>query len=104
MKNYLFLPIAAFMIMFSTTGYPVAYDASTLHNAVARSESIQGLFFQRWKLIEDNNWNFDFFGKINWVPGFKIYTVDRLTGDKKAVDMRLIRTYGGFTYMYQWSA
>ncbi len=101
MKKLTYLLVMAGVLMTAVPGFPVAYEASTLHNAVARSESVQGLFFQRWQMIQDNNWNFDFYGKINWVPGFKIYTVDRLTDEKKAVDMRLIRTYGGFTWMYQ---
>ena len=75
--------------------YAAAYEASTLHNAVMRSESVQELFFERWALIQENNWNFDFFGRINWVPDFKIYSVNNQTGEKEAVNMRLIRTYGG---------
>ena len=79
--------------------FAAAYEASTLHNAVARSENVQSLFVDRWSLIQENNWNLDFFGRINWVPDFQVYDVDA-SGDKTAVNMRLIRTYGGFTYLH----
>jgi len=100
-KKSVFHLLLSSILLFQINLYSAAYEASTLHNSVSRSETVQSLFFERWAMIEDNNWNFDFYGKINWVPGFKIYTVDNETGDKKAVNMRLIRTYGGLTFMYQ---
>ncbi len=76
------------------------YEASTLHNAVSRSETVQDLFFKRWDLIQEQELYFDFYGKLNWVHGFKINTINKGTGEKEAVDMRLIRTYGSITVNY----
>ena len=90
--SILFIGLLSFLIY--SKAYSVPYEASTLHNAVSRSETIQDLFFERWELIDDMNLYFDWYGKINWVDNFKIYSIDRATGVRKAVAMRLVRTYG----------
>jgi len=95
---WLFIIVILFSVPCSVFG--AAYEASTLHNSVSRSESVQKLFYERMDLVKDNKWNFDFFGNINWVPGFKIYSANRETGERQSVDMRLIRTYGSLTYMH----
>jgi len=93
-------PLLLCFISYTTDSlFAAVYEASTLHNAVTRSENVQSLFRDRWSLIQENNWNLDFFGRINWVPDFQVYDVDA-SGDKTAVNMRLIRTYGGFTYLH----
>ncbi len=76
------------------------YEASTLHNAVSRSETVQDLFFQRWETILDRELYLDWYGKINWVDNFKINTVNAGTGQKQAVPMTLVRTYGSLTITY----
>ncbi|HEY1407139.1 MAG TPA: hypothetical protein VF857_11065 [Spirochaetota bacterium] len=86
--------LSAFLI---TPSFAVVYEASSLHDAVGRSETVQDLFFQRWETIIDRQQYFDLFGKINWIPGFKVNAIDRATGEKKVVDMRLVRTYGSMT-------
>ncbi len=76
------------------------YEASTLHDAVARSETVQDLFFNRWDLIHENTACFDLFGILNWVPGYSIRTLNRGTGQIENVDMTLVRTYGSVTAGY----
>ncbi len=97
----LFILITIFItIWLNSNIFAAVYEASTLHNAVSRSETVQDLFSERWKLIEEQELYFDFYGKLNWVPGFKINTINKGTGEKEAVDMRLIRTYGSVTVNY----
>ncbi|HNX59426.1 MAG TPA: hypothetical protein PKK43_10020 [Spirochaetota bacterium] len=76
------------------------YEASSLHDSVGRSETVQDLFFERWSSIMDRQQYFDMYGKINWVPGFKVRATDRSTGADKTVKMRLVRTYGSMTINY----
>ncbi|HSV96589.1 MAG TPA: hypothetical protein VLM75_06605 [Spirochaetota bacterium] len=76
--------------------YPVAYEASTLHNAVSRSETVQGLFAERWKVILDRHPYVDIYGRINWIPAFKVNTVT-MTGGERTVPMTLVRTYGSLS-------
>ncbi len=75
----------------------VSYEASTLHNAVSRSETVLDLFFARWRHIQEKELYFDLFGRINWVPNFKINTVNTGSGEKESVPMTLVRTYGSVT-------
>lgn len=90
--------LAGIILAFASTGlYAVVYEASTLHNAVARSETVQDLFFERWSYILDRQQYLDLYGKINWIPGFKVNTYNRGTGKKEAVDMTLVRGYGSLT-------
>lgn len=92
--------VVALCAGFSTGAFAVVYEASSLHDAVGRSETVQDLFFERWSTIIDRQLYFDMYGKINWIPNFSVNTVDRATGEKKAVDMRLVRTYGSLTVNY----
>lgn len=92
----LFLAVALVPVMTGASGAAV-YEASTLHNAVARSETVLDLFFERWERIQNMELYFDWYGKINWVQGFKINAVNQGTKQKEAVDMRLVRAYGSMT-------
>ena len=83
--------------------FSIPYEASTLHNSVNRSETVQKIYFERWDDIIENNYNIDFFGKINWVNDFQIKTVDAGNGSRIVVPMRLIRTYGGVSLLYVFS-
>lgn len=74
------------------------YEASSLFNSVQRSETVQDLFLERWDSILDREQYFDLYGKINWVHGFKVKTVE--AGQKKSINMRLVRTYGSLTVSY----
>ena len=76
------------------------YEASTLHNAVSRSETVQDLFFQRWEDIQNRELYVDVYGKLNWIPGFKVSTVNSGSGEKETHDMTLVRTYGSVTVNY----
>ncbi len=91
---------AAAICLIKSSLLAAPYEASTLHNSVARSETVESIFFERWALIQESEWNFDFFGKINWVHDFQIYSPSRETGENVPVSMRLIRTYGGLTYLH----
>lgn len=84
------------VILAPRAAYPVAYEASTLHNAVSRSETAQGLFAERWKTILAGDLFFDLYGRINWIPAFKVNTVT-MTGEKRTVPMTLVRTYGSLS-------
>ncbi len=80
--------------------HAAVYEASTLHNAVARSETVLDLFFERWERIEEMELYLDWYGKINWVDKFKVKAVNAGNGQKQDVPMRLVRTYGSFTLNY----
>jgi len=69
----LMLVLTALPVMPGISGAAV-YEASTLHNAVARSETVMDLFFERWERIQNMELYFDWFGKINWVQGFRAVT------------------------------
>ena len=76
------------------------YEASTLHNSVSRSETVMDLFFKRWDTIQERELYCDIYGKINWVPGFQIKSINKGTGERMAVDMRLVRSYGSISLNY----
>ncbi len=86
-----------FLLMLNAASHAAVYEASTLHNAVARSETVLDLFFERWERIQNMELYFDWYGKINWVQGFQINSINQGTGQKEAVDMRLVRAYGSIT-------
>ena len=77
------LLLSAFCVLAPRSGYPVAYEASTLHNAVSRSETVQGLFAERWSAILAGDPFLDLCGRINWVPAFKVNTVTMTGGNKQ---------------------
>ncbi|MCX7678539.1 MAG: hypothetical protein N2316_04910 [Spirochaetes bacterium] len=91
-----FVPAFTLLLLhqFLSSAGAVVYEASTLHNAVARSETVLDLFYERWERIQNMELFFDWYGKINWVHGFQISSINRGTGQKEAVDMRLVRAYG----------
>jgi len=99
-SRWILSAVAFLLVSAGYSGNAAVYEASTLYNAVSRSETVQDLFFQRWDIIQEKELYFDFFGKINWVPGFQINTIKSATGKKEAVDMRLIRSYGSITVNY----
>ena len=92
------------LLCISSASFAVTYDASTLHNSVKRSSSVKDLFLDRWTHIEDNRYTFDLFGTLNWVNNFQIFVINRNPNEhvkeKIPVDMRLVRTYGGFAYLH----
>ncbi|MGL4370291.1 MAG: hypothetical protein ACRCUT_11570 [Spirochaetota bacterium] len=73
------------------------YEASSLHNAVGRSETVQDLFFERWETILERQLYVDVYGKINWLNDFKVNTVNGATGKTESVPMTLVRSYGSLT-------
>ena len=91
--------VLAILLCIGTASFAAVYDASNLHNSVKRSSSVKDLFLDRWDYIEENRYSFDFFGTLNWVNNFQIFVTDRQTHDKKPMDMRLVRTYGGLAFL-----
>ncbi len=77
--------------------FSAVYEASTLHNSVSRSETVQDLFMKRWDILQDKNFYFDIYGKINWVFDFDVNTVNAGTGKTESTELRLVRTYGSMT-------
>ncbi len=76
------------------------YEASTLHNAVSRSETVQDLFNARWEEILERNLYFDIYGKINWVRDFQVNSYNSGTGEKEPVEMTLVRAYSSVTFNF----
>ncbi len=76
------------------------YEASTLHNAVARSETVLNLFYQRWEQMESREQYFDTYLKLNWVKDFNINTFNSGSGEYEPVGMTLVRTYSSMTLSF----
>ncbi len=76
------------------------YNASTLHNAVSRSETVQDLFFKRWEIIKEKELYVDFYGKLNWISGFKVKSYNSGNDQYESIDMTLVRTYGSLSLLY----
>lgn len=93
----LFCISLCFVIFSSVSLHAAVYEASSLHNAVSRSETVLDLFYDRWERIQDMNLYFDLYGRINWVHNFKVYAVNQGNNQREAVNMRLVRTYGSMT-------
>lgn len=100
MKRAYRLLLAGLLLMPSGTAAGAVYEASTLHNAVSRSETVQDLFLRRWDEIFDRELFLDLFGKINYINNFKVNTLNKGTGKKEPVDMTLVRTYGSISFAY----
>jgi hypothetical protein len=98
--KYLLLTGLSVCYLFAGTAFTAVYEASTLHNAVARSETVMDLFLKRWDIIQDQELFLDTYLKLNWVPGFTINYLNQGTNKIEPVDMRLIRTYGSITLNY----
>ncbi len=77
--------------------FSAVYEASTLHNSVSRSETVQNLYMKRWDTLKVENFYFDIYGKINWVFGFDVNTVNAGTDEVETTDLKLTRTYGSMT-------
>ncbi|MEW6525971.1 MAG: hypothetical protein AB1444_04795 [Spirochaetota bacterium] len=76
------------------------YEASSLHNAASRSQTVQQIFYQRWDTIFSNYLHFDAYINVNWVFNFYVNTYNRGTGQKEAVPMRLVRTFSDLAMLF----
>ena len=76
------------------------YEASTLHNAASRSQTVQHIFYQRWDTIFSNYLTFDAYIQLNWVYDFYINTYNRGSGTTQAVPMRLVRTFSDMAILF----
>lgn len=76
------------------------YEASTLHNAASRSQTVQQIFYQRWDTIFSNYLRFDAYIQLNWVYDFYVNTYNRGTGTTQAVPMRLVRTFSDMAVLF----
>lgn len=101
MKRKKVLIILSIILFFTINSYAEVYEASTLHNSVSRSDTVQRLFLERWDILEGKNFYFDIYGKINWVFGFNINTFNSGAnfgaGQYEPTDLNLVRTYGSMT-------
>ncbi|MGB4269863.1 MAG: hypothetical protein WBK20_11875, partial [Spirochaetota bacterium] len=76
------------------------YEASTLHNAASRSQTVQQIFYQRWDTIFSNYLHFDSYIQLNWVYDFYVNAYNRGTGTTQAVPMRLVRTFSDVALLF----
>ncbi len=97
MKKILFLSAVLAQLFFIAPLFSAVYEASTLHNSVSRSETVQDLYVKRWKILQEENFYFDIYGKINWVFGFNVNTVNAGYLQTEPTDLQLTRTYGSMT-------
>lgn len=89
------------LLAFYTRAYAQnVYEASTLHNAASRSQTVQQIFYQRWDTMLDNYLRFDAYINLNWVYDFYVNTYNRGTGEKEAVPMRLVRTFSDLIFLF----
>lgn len=95
----LLLSIASLLIFHLNAG-AVVYEASTLHNAVSRADTVQGLFYDRWDTIIEESLYLDLYCRINWLNGFQVNAFNQGTGETEATEMTLVRTYGSITINY----
>lgn len=99
MKNSIKL-LPLLILMFTSNLYSAVYEASTLYNATARSETVQKLFQDRWDGLMNKNFYFDISGKINWVYNFDINTWNQGTLQYEPEELNLVRTYGSMILAY----
>lgn len=97
MKKILIISAALIQLSIFNPLYSAVYEASTLHNSVSRSETVQDLYVKRWKVLQEENFYFDIYGKINWVFGFDVNTINAGSSQIEVTDLRLTRTYGSMT-------
>jgi hypothetical protein len=97
MKRKKIIIILSIILFFHINSSAEVYEASTLHNSVSRSDTVQGLFPDRWDLLKDKNFYFDIYGKINWVFGFNVNTYNSGNNEYESTDLNLIRSYGSMT-------
>lgn len=74
-----FFPLIIVFLFHSSSG-AVVYEASTLHNGVSRSDTVQGLFYKRWDNIVEDSLYLDLYCRINWLQGFQVKAYNRGTG------------------------
>lgn len=99
MKKTIFLIPLLVLILFQAS-YSAVYEASTLYNATARSETVQQLFQNRWDILMDKNFYFDIALKVNWVYNFDINTWNAGTSRYESENLNLVRTYGSMILAY----
>ena len=97
MKKLLTITIAAMLLLFVRPLFSAVYEASTLHNSVSRSETVQDLYLKRWSILQDKNFYFDIYGKINWIFNLDVNTYNAGTQETEATKLKLTRTYGSMT-------
>jgi len=98
MKKILTITTVIIQLFIFNPLFSAAYEASTLHNSVSRSETVQDLYMKRWDILKEKNFYFDIYGKINWVFGFDVNTVNAGNLQTEATDLNLTRTYGSMTF------
>lgn len=94
------LKITLLLCLLSSSLSAAVYEASTLHNAVSRSETVQQLFLDRWEILREQNFYIDIYGKINWIFNFSVNTYNAGSGEYEQTDLNLVRTYGSLSLVY----
>lgn len=84
----------------SIPSHSATYQASSLHNAVRRSEGVQNLFRERWDVIRQDAAHFDLYGQLNWIPGMDIEQYDTVTGETTTTPLQLVRTRGFLAFTF----
>lgn len=97
MKKILTITFIAAQLLLVRPLFSAVYEASTLHNSVSRSETVQDLYMKRWSINQDRNFYFDLYGKINWIFNFDVNTYNAGTEQTEATSLKLTRTYGSMT-------
>jgi hypothetical protein len=97
MKRKKIIIILSIILFFNINSSAEVYEASTLHNSVSRSDTVQELFLERWDILKGENFYFDIYGKINWVFGFNVNTYNSGNNEYESTDLNLIRSYGSMT-------
>lgn len=98
MKKIITITFAVIQLLLVHPLFSAVYEASTLHNSVSRSETVQDLYLKRWSVLQDKNFYFDIYGKINWIFNFDVNTINAGTEETEATSLRLTRTYGSMTF------
>jgi len=94
------IKITLLLCLLSASLSAAVYEASTLHNAVSRAETVQQLFLDRWDILKEKNFYIDLYGKINWIFDFSVNTYNSGSGEYESTDMNLVRTYGSLFLVY----
>ncbi len=97
MKKIIVITATVLQLLIFNPLFSAVYEASTLHNSVSRSETVQDLYLKRWDILKAENFYFDIYGKINWVFGFDVNTINAGTNQTEPTKLRLTRTYGSMT-------
>lgn len=97
------LQLLLLILIITSSAVPLfseVYEASTLHNAVSRSETVLNLFYHRWSQMESREQYFDTYLKLNWVKDFNINTYNSGSDEYEPVEMTLVRTYSSMTVSF----